>query len=238
MRQRNHLVLLTCLIICTAQLRAAAPTTEPALWTELTQLDEKVAKLDSVTADFEQRKFTPMLKKPLVSNGSIIAKGSTALWKTSKPSPTTMLVSSKEIRIYYPAQAIVEVYPVQGQLGALAASPLPRLDVLKQFFNFERDSAASLDASKTDADFLGVKLTPITDDLRQHVKQVRVLLDRKTGAIQLAENTDADGDRTVLVFSNLKMDTKLADDALKLELPAGTKETHPLDGMTPPDGPR
>jgi outer membrane lipoprotein-sorting protein len=221
-----------------SHLRGAPPTTEPALWTELTQIDKKVAKVDSVTADFEQRKFTPMLKKPLVSSGTVVAKGSTALWKTAKPTPTSMLVSPKEIRIYYPAQSIVEIYPVQGQLGALAASPLPRLGVLKQFFSFERDSAAALDVGKSDADFLAVKLTPISDDLRQHVKQVRVLLDRKTGAIQLAENTDADGDRTVLVFSNLKLDAKLPDDALKLDIPAGTKEVHPLEGLGSPDGPR
>jgi outer membrane lipoprotein-sorting protein len=219
-------------------LRAGLSTTEPALWNELTQLDEKVSKIDSVTADFEQRKYTPMLKKPLVSSGTIVAEGSTALWKTGKPSPTCMLVSPKEIRIYYPAQALVEIYPVQGQLGALAASPLPRLEVLKQFFRFERDSAASLDATKTDADYLAVKLTPIHDDLRQHVKQVRVLLDRKTGAIQLAENIDADGDRTVLVFSNLKMDVRLAADALQLNVPAGTNQTLPLDGMDAADGPR
>src|SRR5277367_4741999 len=121
MHQHRTTILAAFLLICVSSLRAAPPTTEPALWTELTQLDDKVSKIDSVTADFEQRKFTPMLKKPLVSSGSIVAKGSTALWKTAKPSPTSMLVSPKEIRIYYPAQSIVEIYPVQGQLGALAA---------------------------------------------------------------------------------------------------------------------
>jgi outer membrane lipoprotein-sorting protein len=213
------------------QLLAAAPATEPSLWTEMTQLDQKVAKIDSVTADFEQKKFTPMLKKPLVSSGTVLATGSTALWKTTKPQPTSMRVSPKEICIYYPSQSLEEIYPVQGQLGALAASPLPRLEVLQKFFSFERDSAKSLDNSKSDADYLAVKLTPVSDELAKHVKQVRVLLDRKTGAIQLAENTDADGDRTVLTFSNLKLDAKLDADALDLTVPAGTRQTHPLEGM-------
>jgi outer membrane lipoprotein-sorting protein len=197
-------------------------------------LAAKVEKVDSISADFEQRKFTPMLKKPLVSSGTVLGKGSTALWKTVKPQTTSMLVSPKDIRIYYPQQAIVEVYPVQGQLGALAASPLPRLDVLKQFFTFDLDDAASLDPTKSNADSLAIRMTPSNAELQKHVKMVRVLLDRKTGAIVRAENTDADGDRTLLVFSNVKLGAAVSDDAMKLDLAPGTKETHPLEGMGGP----
>jgi hypothetical protein len=42
----------------------------------------------------------------------------------------------------------------------------------------------------------------------------------------------------VLVFSNLKMDVRLAADALQLNVPAGTNQTLPLDGMDAADGPR
>lgn len=223
-----------CVSLLLATIARAGPTTEPALWAEMQSLAAKVEKVDSISADFEQRKFTPMLKKPLISSGTVLGKGSTALWKTTKPQSTSMLVSPKEIRIYYPQQAIVESYPVQGQLGALAASPLPRLDVLKQFFSFEKDTAASIDATKTDADFLAIRMTPSNAELQKHVKMVRVLLDRKTGSIALAENTDADGDRTLLAFSNVKLDADVSDGAMKLEIAAGTKETHPLEGM---DGP-
>jgi outer membrane lipoprotein-sorting protein len=77
-------------------------------------------------------------------------------------------------------------------------------------------------------------MTPSNAELRQHVKMVRVLLDRKTGSIVLAENTDADGDRTLLVFSNVKLDANVSDDQMKLEIAQGTKETHPLEGMGGP----
>jgi outer membrane lipoprotein-sorting protein len=213
---------------------AAAPTSQAAdskLWSELQQIDARSAHIDSVTADFEQRKFTTMMKRPLISTGHVTASGTTALWKTDKPEPTTMLVTPKEIRIYYPQQAVVEIYPVQGQLGALAASPLPRLDTLQKFFTFERDSAASLDPAATDEKCLAVRLTPSNDELRQHVKQVRVLLDRATGAIRLAETTDTDGDRTVMTFSKMKLGDALPKDALKLNIPPGTKEVHPLEGL-------
>ena len=225
----NSLTFAFAIVICVSAW--AGPTTEPSLWKELQDLSDKVAKVDSISADFEQRKFTPMLKKPLISIGKVAAKGSTALWTTLKPQAVSMLVNSREIRIYYPAQLLVEIYPVEGQLGALAASPLPRLDVLKDFFTFERDSAKSMDPSRSDSDCIAVRMTPANAELRQHVKQVRVLLDRGTGSILMAENTDADGDRTIMLFSHLQLDAKLSDDALKLDLAPGTKETHPLEGM-------
>jgi outer membrane lipoprotein-sorting protein len=232
---RHSIFAVALLVLAIASnLRAAAPTSAPAdskLWTELQQIDAKSAHIDSVTADFEQRKFTMLMKKPLVSTGHVAASGITALWKTDKPQPTSMLVDPKEIRIYYPVQSIVEIYPVQGQLGALAASPLPRLSTLQKFFTFDRDSAASLDAATTDDKCLAVRLTPSNDELRQHVKQVRVLLDRETGAVRRAENTDSDGERTLMIFSQMKLGEKLPANALKLIVAPGTKEVHPLEGL-------
>jgi hypothetical protein len=41
--------------------------------------------------------------------------------------------------------------------------------------------------------------------------------------------TDADGDRTVLAFTNVQVNIDLGD--LELKIPAGAKVTHPLDGL-------
>ncbi len=214
--------------------RADIPSTQPSdpqLWVELRAIDAKSAGIPSVSADFEQRKFTAMMKKPLVSSGNVTASENVALWKTSKPQPTAMLVSPKEIRIYYPSQSVVEIYPVQGQLGALAASPLPRLETLKKFFSFERTKAALLDPTTNDEKYLAVKLTPNDEQLKQHVKQVRVLLDRGTGAMRSAETTDVDGERTLMIFSSMKFSSKPTPDALQLSVEPGTKEVHPLAGL-------
>jgi outer membrane lipoprotein-sorting protein len=214
--------------------RADAPASQPIdpqLWKEMSAVDAIVGRIKDVSADFEQRKFTPLLKKPLVSSGQVLGKSDRTLWTTDKPEPTKMLVDSTSIRIYYPRQELEEIYPIEGQLGALASSPLPRIDALRRFFSFEKIPANSLNSAADDEKYLALRMLPIDASLKEHVEEVKVLLDRRTGFIVRAENTDADGDRTVLTFSNVKVDTALSDESLRLDVPAGTKISRPLDSM-------
>ena len=51
------------------------------------QIDAQGAKITDLKADFAQEKFTPLLKKPLISSGTISIKGSAALWKTVRAEP-------------------------------------------------------------------------------------------------------------------------------------------------------
>jgi outer membrane lipoprotein-sorting protein len=223
-RLNGVVVFLVCLLAA-----AAAPSTQPtdpALWAEMQQVDAVAGRAAAVSADFRQEKFTPMLRRPLVSTGRVVARGPVSLWTTAAPRPSAMRVTPTEIRIYYPDQAVIEVYPVQGQLGALAASPLPRLDVLRQFFTFNRLPSA-------DAGVLNLKLTPSNPDLQQHVREVDVALDRRTGAIRQTQTTDADGERTVLSFDHVDLHPAVADADLDLSLPPGTREVHPLAGLAP-----
>ena len=220
---RAGVLLLLCL--------AAAPATRPAdpqLWAEMKQIDAAAGRAAAVTADFYQEKFTPLMKRPLVSTGRVVARGPVSLWTTAAPRPSVMRVTADRIRIYYPDQAVVESYPVQGQLGALVASPLPRLDVLAKFFTFDR-------LPNPDPAALAVRLTPATDDLRQHVRRVDVTLDRATGAIRRAETTDADGDRTVLTFDHADLRAPVADGDLELRFPPNTRQVEPLAGLAPPE---
>jgi hypothetical protein len=208
--------------------RAAEPTSQPIdpqLWKEMSAIDTIVGRIKDVSADFEQRKFTPLLKKPLVSSGHVRGKSDRTLWITDKPESTKMLVDSVGNSIYYPQQGLEEIYPIEGQLGALASSPLPRIDALRRFFSFEKM------ADTSDDRHLALRMLPIDASLREHVEEVKVLLDRQTGFIVRAENTDADGERTVLTFSNVKIDTGMSDDSLRLDVPAGTKISHPLESM-------
>lgn len=218
---------------------SSAPATqvaEPQLWAEMQAVDAHADHIADVSADFRQEKFTPLLKKPLVSTGKVVGRGSSALWTTQQPEPTQMLVTPAEIRIFYPQQHQVEVYPLQGQLGMLASSPLPRLATLKQFFRFQRLAAASLDPGANDRDQLALQLTPIDSSLAEHVQDVRVLLDRNSGLVLRAETTDPDGERTVLSFTHITTNQNVPESALRLNLPAGTTVVHPLEGLDAPAG--
>ena len=84
------------------------------------------------------------MKKPLVSMGTVLAKGAAMRWDTKAPEPTIMRVDEKDVTLYYPNQKTVEEYPMRGQLGMMASSPLPRLEAIRQSFNLLPDDGAGL----------------------------------------------------------------------------------------------
>ncbi len=210
----------------------AAPTSrpvaiDPAMWQRMLAIDVKAADVKDLTADFEQQKFTAMLKKPLVSSGRIFVRGSEMLWDTRKPEPTQLAITAKDARIYYPSQKTIEVYQLQEKLSQIAASPLPRLANLLELFTFEPLAISEMGASD-EKKFLAVKMTPIAADLKEHVDQVRVLLNGDTGLIESLEMRDPDGDRTVMKFSHPKINSGLKDADLQIDAPGDVKITHPL----------
>ncbi|HWE02246.1 MAG TPA: outer membrane lipoprotein carrier protein LolA [Tepidisphaeraceae bacterium] len=223
--------------ICAAP-QATQPTTaasaDSQLMGQLTEINARAAAITSLSADFEQRKFTALLRKPLVSSGRVRVKSSTMRWDTERPEKSVLLITENQVRIYYPAQAVVEIYNLDQRLAELASSPLPRLAALKNQFAFARVAPAELDPSADPAKFLAIRLTPITDELRQHLQQVRVLLDTSGGYIVYAELTDADGDKTIIHFRNVRVNVGVGD--LELKVRPGTKFTHPLEGLASPPG--
>src|SRR5438128_558721 len=113
MATRAHFVILALTALLLPFIATAAegpstlPTTPPAgvypaLWARMLQTDAKAAAIQDLTADFEQKKFTPLLKKPMTSTGTVWAKQSAMLWETRQPEPTVMRVDEREVSIYYP----------------------------------------------------------------------------------------------------------------------------------------
>ena len=241
----NRLMLIWLFAIaCFSAAAGAAPTTFPAspptgldaaTWERMTKIDQRAQAIVDLSADFEQQKFTPLLKKPMTSSGTVKAKGAAMFWDTRAPSPTLMRVDEKQISLYYPQQKTLEIYPIAGDLAALASSPLPHLSMLLDHFKFAPSAAKDMGAADDDA-HLALRLTPLDEDIRKHIDHVTVLIDAGHGFILAFELIDGDGERTVIHFSNVKTNTGMPDDALQIALPAGTKTVHPLENLRTPPG--
>jgi outer membrane lipoprotein-sorting protein len=235
---------------------SAPPTTPPttlpaappagidaALWAKMKAIDQTAGKIEDLTADFEQKKTTPLLKKPLVSTGTVWAKGSAMLWDTRGPNPTVMRVDENQVTLYYPDQKTAEVYPLGKQLGELAASPVPRLAKLLEHFSFapasprefgDKEGGKEAGNSGADApDRQAFRLRPTDPAIRDHVDHVLVLIDAKHGFILAFRLVDADNETTDIRFFNVKVNTKFDDAKLRLDLPAGVKTVRPLENLGP-----
>jgi outer membrane lipoprotein-sorting protein len=203
----------------------------------LDALDKKIAAIKDLSADFEQSKKTALLKKPMASSGTIRLKGAKTRWDTAKPHPTIMTIDASEVKIYYPEQKTMEVYPIQGEMARLASSPLPRIAVIREQFEITEAQPQELDPkAEPKADLLAIVLTPKNDTLKQHIQRIRVLIDSSTACARRVEITDADGDQTTITFGNIRLDTGLADKDVEFIAPPGTAISRPLGGGGPKPG--
>jgi len=209
----------------------APDNTDPQLWSRLLEINERSRKIQDLSADFRQEKHTAMLKRPLVSTGTVLVRGDAMRWDTSAPEPTVMLITEGEVRIYYPQQKVMEIFRVDQQLASLAASPLPRLSVLREHFHFEPLDVREIDEDADATRTLAVRLIPRHETLAEHITAVRVLLDADAGYIMAFEMIDADEDRTVIRFSDVKANTNIGPEAFELDLPRDVTITRPLERM-------
>ena len=121
-------------------------------------------------------------------------RGSQVRWDTQKPERSVLLINEREAKIYYPDQGILEIYTLDRRLGELAASLLPRLELLGRKFSFEQIPASDMEEKADPKGFLALRLMPTDAMLSEHVRQVRVLLDVNAAHIVKAEVTDSDGE--------------------------------------------
>ena len=203
---------------------------DPKLLARLTELDAVIASMDDITAKFTERKFTTLLKEPLVSTGLVRIVGSRARWDTHAPHRTITVMDQRRIRIYFPDRAALEVYEIGERLGWLAVLPLPRLAILRKHFRIEPLGLDTFGEKLRPGDHLAFRLRPKDDSLRDYVERVDIVVDVQTACVVQAEMTDADGDRTVLLFRDVKTNTGLNETDVELVVPDGTRTTRMLGG--------
>jgi outer membrane lipoprotein-sorting protein len=219
----------------------AATSIDSALERQLADIDTRAGAVKDLTANFTQRKFTAMLKKPLVSSGQVRALGAVIRWDTKSPEPNVLYTDGKELRLYYPGQKLMEIYPIDQRLSDLLASPVPRLKAVRDLFAIERappntttELLASANATTRPQELVGLTLTPTDTAIKQHVQHVTVILDPQTALVLAVQTIDSDGDTTDMTFSDAHRDTGLKPRDLLLTVPAGTNISHPLQGASSP----
>ena len=216
-------LLLTC-----ASHAADAPAREDLpRWAQLQAVVAKLPKITSLRAKFKQERTSALLAEPAVSTGTFVARGVQSKWDTQGDNPSVMMVDAGDgkragsMRVYYPAQKTLEIYPLDARFAAAMAGPSPDLKLLQEHF--------TLDALKEDAKThaLTLELAPIQADLKAHVSKVIAVMDATTGCLQSLATIDANDESTTASFSEVEVNPKIDEAQLRLEVPADTKEVWP-----------
>ena len=212
---------------------AVAPTrgqTEESLDDLLEKLDERTAQIEDLTASFTQEKHSILLREPLKSTGRVWVLGDKVKWETKEPRASLMLVSNRSARLYDQESNRVEVYPLSAGLAAIIGTPLPRFSGLKESFLIERVQ------SDDESEHIVLKLSPLNEELAEHIKSITVWIDPEIPAATSLEMVDAEGDRTTITFSRIKLNQGLEDTEFELELPDDVTIEYPMGPVPESDG--
>ncbi len=228
-RWRWIMLIWTCSAAWAAGQTPPAPKASPppahipaARWTTLQAVDAKASKIKDLRADFIQEKHTLLLKKPLVSKGTLVQIGPRLLMETTHPKPSTVAMDAKQVQMYYPQDRIVEIYPMAGAAGRLAGWPMMRPVQMAQQFDMA-------EVPVDDPKLWSLRMTPRQKKMAQRLKQIDLVLDPQRGLLQRVTIHDADGDRTVMSLHNIQTNQNLKPASVTLKLPKDVKIVRPTE---------
>jgi chaperone LolA len=188
----------------------------------VTKLQQQRAQMPAITASFTEEKTTRLLKKPIVSAGTLAFQAPNRFRRDlTGNNPSTTVCNGQELWIYYPNMQAAEKYTL-GQ---------------KQFFD---DSIAALTAGLNFQDVerffrvsavregsnYRVTLTPKSGGLKRILTGLTVWLDGE-GIIQRTDASLPKGDRVTTTYKNVRP-AKYSDAKFEFAPPAGVNVSTPL----------
>jgi len=183
---------------------------------------DRMKDLKTLEVRFRQEKKLRILRRPLISRGTILLSVpdrrllSTVAGDDGKPE-TVIAAKADRVEIYYSALRRLEVY----DLGAGAAPPVAFPGLGGDVAALKRDYEVRLERGPG-----GDRLTLVPRDAASPIRELRLLLaDYKPKELV---QVDRSGDSVRLEIEEFRMNPPLSAADLKLEVPPGTEEVHPL----------
>lgn len=205
-------------------------------WTiTLDRLERRVAEVTDLTASFREYKYTALLKEPLVTIGRVRMLGERSRWDMESPTPMVMTVDAHEVKLYYPDRNAMEVFPVDARLKPLLVSPVAGLSRMRAQFDVRPWADDERHADAPAPQFLRLILTPTDASMKAYVDLIRITVDVESAYVRELELNHPDGDRTVLRFSDVRVNTGLSEADVSLTVPPGTEQKNASDVVNPAD---
>jgi outer membrane lipoprotein-sorting protein len=193
----------------------------------LQSVDSIAARVKDVKANFKQERKTPLLKRPMTSSGVVQSVAGVIRWDTREPYPSAMVISKDLVELYYPADALIELYPLGQNMRGIVGSPIPRLGILRRQFTIGPLAGDSLLQGADDPAMLGIELRPLSADLRNHLTAIHMLIIESQGIVARLRVIGLDGEETDITFSDVQINSGLDSRALRLETSSDVRRVWP-----------
>jgi outer membrane lipoprotein-sorting protein len=205
-------------IVCAEDL--SSPVTGEAKTAFLTTWGARLRSMHALHMVFTQEKQLRMLRQPLVAQGELWLKGETLLYvltNTAGEKELTVRLDKQMIRTYYPLLHTLEVIDLRTT-GALPQSiPFWQTDPEALTRDYEVDLLQT-------AGLHTLRLVP--KDAKVSLQEMHLVL-RDFQPQELVQ-VEKNGTRIRMHITTFTMNPEISEAQLDLNVPAGTKVTHPL----------
>jgi outer membrane lipoprotein-sorting protein len=186
-------------------------------------IDEQQKKIQTLAADFFQKKETSLAKAPLVSSGTVKFKRPDRVhFIYSKPEQMEMALEGKTIWIYYPIRSQAEKFSFAGNKRVTQYLE-PVTGIFQKTFGQLAETYHISYRGEELGHLYCFRLQPKDDKVLQFLSRVDVWIDKASGAILRFEMIEANRDRLLLEFKDLQINPPLKDEDLAIGIPPTVK---------------
>jgi len=197
--------LFLCVLVATALLWAAAVLSQ-----DWTSLKEASRNIQSVKAEFLQKRYLQILTKPLLSEGRLFFHVSDSLrWEYLSPLRSVMLQKGSTIQVYNYSEGVWKPEMTQA-----IESRRMVLAEISQWFQGRFDESKSFKHLYSPGPPARVIMVP-GEGINRFIHQIEIVLSVRPGVIDRVEIEESGGSRTSIEFRNVEINSSFSPEVFE-----------------------
>jgi outer membrane lipoprotein-sorting protein len=199
--------------------KAPSVPVDPALQQVLDRFSGAQASIETLQADFEERKILALLKEEVVLTGTLYhSRPLNFFWNYETPSPKQILLTSDLLVAYYPELNKAEEVNVRRWNQRIRRYLQLGVDTeeLRKDYDISLGTPGAGDPKGADL----LLLTPLKKRKRARLKEIRIWVHPETGHTQRITYLEKSGDMTTFSFSNVQVNAGIPATVYHIDLPA------------------
>ncbi len=200
---------------------------DPVFRKVLERFDEAQAKVTSISARFVERKEIGLLKNAVIQKGEFYhTKPDKFLWEYVSPEPKMLLMNDKTLVAYYPVQKEAEEIQTRLSRKLVKYFGLGQIFAdLQEYYNLSMEPDDSVPGTHL------IVMKPKQKRLEKRLLEVRIWLDDEINQVRRLEYREADGDRTLFTFEDIRVNPPISAARYEINLPADVKISDTFSGF-------
>ncbi len=195
-------------------------------------MDAAAASFRGMTANIRMVSYTAIIKETTEESGTIALRSPkprtvVALIDFEKPDQKSYSFRDKKAQIYLPKINTVQEYDLGKYDSLLTQGLLIGFGTSSKDLRKNYTISGGADETVEGLKSWKVELVPTAETIRQHITRIELWVNAGTGLPVQEKLYRKSGDYTQIVYSEMKLQSNLTDEQVKLKVPGNVKKEYP-----------